>query len=114
MGLLTGLLTLPLAPARGVAWIADRLEETAERETADPAVLRARLAALNRALDEGEIDQERFELEEERLLDLLRAAHRARFPPTPHPHPREVTDERHEQSGPRHRGRRRVRPRPHP
>ncbi|NUV38641.1 gas vesicle protein GvpG, partial [Streptomyces sp. KAI-27] len=36
MGLLTGLLTLPLAPARGVAWIADRLEETAERETADP------------------------------------------------------------------------------
>lgn len=37
----------------------------------DPAVLRARLAALHRAYDEGEIDDERFEAAEERLLDLL-------------------------------------------
>ncbi|QPA01459.1 gas vesicle protein [Streptomyces violascens] len=87
MGLLTGLLTLPLAPARGVAWIADRLEETAERETADPAVLRARLAALNRALDEGEIDQERFELEEERLLDLLEGSPSGTVPTHPAPPP---------------------------
>ncbi|MFD4990172.1 gas vesicle protein GvpG [Streptomyces sp. NPDC058374] len=87
MGLITGLLTLPLAPVRGVAWIADRLEETAERETSDPAVLRAQLAALNRALDEGEIDQERFEREEDRLLDLLEGRPPGTGPAHPVPPP---------------------------
>ena len=37
MGLLTGLLTLPLAPVRGTVWIAERLLEEAERELSDPA-----------------------------------------------------------------------------
>ena len=34
MGLLTGLLTLPLAPVRGVAMVAEVLQEEAERELA--------------------------------------------------------------------------------
>lgn len=71
MGLLKGLLLLPLAPVRGVSWITTVLQDAAEAEMYDPAVLRARLAALHRAFDEGEIDAERFEAEEERLLDLL-------------------------------------------
>lgn len=71
MGLLSGVLLLPLAPVRGVVWLADRLGDAAERETRDPDVLRARLRLLNQALEDGEIDQERFEFEEERLLDLL-------------------------------------------
>ncbi|GAA2533556.1 hypothetical protein GCM10010295_15090 [Streptomyces intermedius] len=50
-------------------------------------MLRARLAALNRALDEGEIDQERFELEEERLLDLLEGRPPGTVPTHPAPPP---------------------------
>ena len=30
MGLIMGLLTLPLAPVRGTVWIAERLEEQAQ------------------------------------------------------------------------------------
>lgn len=71
MGLLKGLLLLPLAPVQGVSWVADVILDAAERELYDPAVIHARLAVLNRAFDEGEIDVERFESEEERLLDLL-------------------------------------------
>ncbi|MFD8590044.1 gas vesicle protein GvpG [Streptomyces sp. NPDC059637] len=71
MGLLTGILLLPLAPVRGVAWLAERVNDAAEHELYDPSVLRARLAALNEALDNGEIGTEEFEREEERLLDLL-------------------------------------------
>ncbi|MFF2650740.1 gas vesicle protein GvpG [Streptomyces sp. NPDC058045] len=71
MGLISGTLLLPLAPVQGVVWIADRLTDAAEAELYDPAVVRARLAALNRALDDGEIGSEQFEREEERLLDLL-------------------------------------------
>lgn len=71
MGLISGLLLLPLAPVQGVCWVADVVLDAAEREAYDPAVVRAQLAALNRALDEGEIDVERFERAEEQLLDLL-------------------------------------------
>ncbi|MCD0485931.1 gas vesicle protein GvpG [Streptacidiphilus sp. ASG 303] len=71
MGLLTGILCLPLAPVRGVVWVADRAVEAAACEVRDPTVLRARLAALNQALEDGEIGMEEFEKEEDRLLDLL-------------------------------------------
>ncbi|MGW4438339.1 gas vesicle protein GvpG [Streptomyces sp. NPDC004596] len=73
MGLLTALLTAPLAPVRGVVWVADQLAEAADREVNDPAAVRARLAVLNRALEDGEIDLADFEREEDRLLDLLEA-----------------------------------------
>ncbi|MFB8353034.1 gas vesicle protein GvpG [Streptomyces niveus] len=71
MGLLSGVLLLPLAPVRGVVWISDRLIDAAEAELYDPAVIRVQLCELNRALDDGEIDLARFEREEERLLDIL-------------------------------------------
>ena len=71
MGLLSGVLLLPLAPVRGVIWISDRLIDAAEAELTDPGVIRARLTALNRALEDGEIDLPQFEREEEHLLDLL-------------------------------------------
>lgn len=71
MGLISGLLLLPLAPVRGVGWVADRLIEAAEDEMYAPDAVRARLAALNEALDEGDIDLDHFEREEEKLLDLL-------------------------------------------
>ncbi|MEU8649832.1 gas vesicle protein GvpG [Streptomyces sp. NPDC048737] len=71
MGLVSGLLLLPLAPVRGTLWVADHLLQEAERQTRDPRVVQARLAALNRALEEGAIDEAAFEKEEERLLRLL-------------------------------------------
>ncbi|WP_432010492.1 gas vesicle protein GvpG [Streptomyces cucumeris] len=71
MGLLTEVALLPLAPVRGVVWIAGQLRDAAERQINDPAVVRARLAALNEALEDGEIGPEEFEREEDRLLDLL-------------------------------------------
>ncbi|MEU8675530.1 gas vesicle protein GvpG [Streptomyces sp. NPDC048560] len=74
MGLITGLLTLPLAPVRGVVWVAEKVHEAAERELHDPGVIRAQLAALNRELEDGHIELEEFEREEERLLDRLHAA----------------------------------------
>ncbi|MFE0962597.1 gas vesicle protein GvpG [Streptomyces fungicidicus] len=73
MGLLAALLTAPLAPVRGVVWVADQLAEAADREVNAPVAVRARLTALNRALEDGEIDLVRFEREEDRLLDLLEA-----------------------------------------
>ncbi|MEW2435892.1 gas vesicle protein GvpG [Streptomyces caniferus] len=71
MGLISGVLMLPLAPVRGVVWVADQLAQAADRELHDPSVIRARLAALNHEFESGHLAQEAFEHEEEQLLDLL-------------------------------------------
>ncbi|MER5496155.1 MULTISPECIES: gas vesicle protein GvpG [unclassified Streptomyces] len=71
MGLLTQLATLPLAPVRGVAWVMERVVEAAENKYYDPAPVEQELAALERALVAGEIDEETFGRREDELLDRL-------------------------------------------
>ncbi|MFH8515624.1 gas vesicle protein GvpG [Streptomyces gelaticus] len=71
MGLLTQLATLPLAPVRGVAWVMERVVEAAENKYYDPAPVERELAALERALVAGEIDEETFDRREDELLDRL-------------------------------------------
>jgi len=71
MGLISGLVTLPLAPVRGVAWIADKVAEEAERELYDEANVMAQLAALDAAHDAGEIGDERYETYADELLERL-------------------------------------------
>ncbi|MEU9991442.1 gas vesicle protein GvpG [Streptomyces sp. NPDC007971] len=71
MGLLNQILTFPLAPVRGVSWVVDRVVEAAEREYYDPEPVERELAALERALLDGRIDQKTFEEHEELLLDRL-------------------------------------------
>ncbi|MFE7706961.1 gas vesicle protein GvpG [Streptomyces sp. NPDC057486] len=71
MGILSAAALLPPAPVRDVVWISERFVDAADKVLHDPAVIRAQLRALNRAFDSGEIDEEQFDREEERLLDLL-------------------------------------------
>lgn len=71
MGLITQVLTLPLAPVRGVGWVLDQVVQTAEEEYYDPAPVRAELRELERALIEGRIDEEEFDRREDELLDRL-------------------------------------------
>ncbi|WP_371483568.1 gas vesicle protein GvpG [Kitasatospora sp. NBC_00315] len=71
MGLLTQILTLPLAPVRGTVWVLERVVETAEQEYYDPAPVERELAALERALLAGQIDEETFDRREDELLDRL-------------------------------------------
>jgi uncharacterized membrane protein len=73
MGLITGLLTLPLAPMRGVVWVGEQLQAEAERELDEPSRLRRRLAGLQAAFDRGELDEDEFERREDELLDALEA-----------------------------------------
>ncbi|TQK42647.1 gas vesicle protein GvpG [Streptomyces sp. SLBN-118] len=77
MGLLSGLLTWPLAPVRGVVWIAERVEDVAERELSDPDVIRQRLEEVDIARDAGEITDEEAAQQEAELVRRLMAS---RFP----------------------------------
>ncbi len=71
MGLLTGILTLPLAPVRGVAWVAEKVAEQAELELYDENRIMAELAELERAKDAGELDEEQFNRYVDELLERL-------------------------------------------
>ncbi|MFF9402211.1 MULTISPECIES: gas vesicle protein GvpG [unclassified Streptomyces] len=71
MGLLTQLVTLPLAPVRGAAWVIERVVEAAENEYYDPGPVERELAALECRLLSGEIDEETFDRREDELLDRL-------------------------------------------
>jgi len=69
MGLLTGLITLPLAPARGVVWVAEQVKDQAERELTSREAVSDRLAEVERARLAGEITSEQSAALEEQILD---------------------------------------------
>jgi hypothetical protein len=74
VGLLTGLITLPLAPVRGVAWLAEQVLDQVTQEQYDPADVYQQLAELDEARQEGEISAEECAAAEDALVArLLRA-----------------------------------------
>ena len=77
MGILSTLLTLPLAPVRGTVWIAEQLAAEAERQLRDETSIRRELAELEAQYELGEIDEEEYVAREEELLDRLELARAA-------------------------------------
>jgi hypothetical protein len=71
MGLVTGLLTLPLAPVRGTVWIAEQLATEAERELREQRSVRRRLAEAERQFELGALTVEEYEAIEDELLEQL-------------------------------------------
>jgi hypothetical protein len=71
VGLFTGLLTLPLAPARGVVWVLEQVVEEAERQLYDEQSIRRELLELELEFDDGKLDAGEREARERELLDRL-------------------------------------------
>ncbi|MER5387715.1 gas vesicle protein GvpG [Saccharopolyspora sp. NPDC002686] len=79
MGLITGLLTLPLAPVRGVVWAAEQVKQQAEQQYYDPALIQRQIADVDDAYAAGELsDSERDRLHDELLSRLFEANRRRR------------------------------------
>lgn len=74
MGLFTGLLTLPLAPVRGVAWVAQQVADEAERQMYDEDRIRAELLQVELDAEDGKLDPEEQQRIEEELFERLAAA----------------------------------------
>ena len=71
MGLITGLLTLPLAPVRGTVWIAERILEQAEAELDDEGAIVTQLMEIDAAREAGEISEQEAAEAEDMLLERL-------------------------------------------
>jgi hypothetical protein len=73
MGLITGLLTLPLAPVRGTVWIAEKIQEQAELEATDETAIRAALVDIDQARESGQYDEAELDAAEDDLIEQLMA-----------------------------------------
>jgi hypothetical protein len=71
VGLLTGLLTLPAAPLRGVIAVANQVKEQAESEYYDPARIRVELDEVARLRDRGELTDDEAVAWEDALIERL-------------------------------------------
>ena len=71
MGLITGLLTLPLAPVRGTAWLAERIQEQANAELYDDTAIRTGLMELAAAREAGSMEEEEIAAAEDALIERL-------------------------------------------
>jgi hypothetical protein len=78
MGILTGILTLPLAPVRGTVWVAEQVLEEAERQYYDPAVIRRQLEDVEDLRSSGQITDEEAEEMEDALVERLMESRRRR------------------------------------
>jgi gas vesicle protein GvpG len=74
VGLISGLLTLPLAPVRGTIWLAEQLAETADNELYDEKRILRELMDLEMQEAEGAIDAGERLMREDDLLERLSIA----------------------------------------
>jgi hypothetical protein len=74
VGLLTGLILLPLTPVRGVAWLAEQVLDQATQEEYDPAETYKQLADLDEARQAGVISAEECTAAEDALVARLMRA----------------------------------------
>jgi hypothetical protein len=78
MGFFTGLLTLPLAPVRGVTWIVEQVADEVDRQLYDEGSIRRELLQLELEYEDGNIDEAERLMREEELFDRLTIAQQRR------------------------------------
>ena len=74
MGLITGVLTLPLAPVRGLAWVAGQLQDEAENQLYNEDRIRAELLQLEMDSEDGLVDETERAGREDELFERLAIA----------------------------------------
>jgi hypothetical protein len=74
MGLISHLLTLPLAPLRGTIAVAEQIRQQAEDEFYNAVLIRRQLADIGRQREAGELSDEEATMWEDELVERLMAA----------------------------------------
>lgn len=70
-GIISSILTLPLAPVRALTAVAKVLQREAEKELYGPAAVRRQLEELDEALATGAISDDEHERAQQAVLDRL-------------------------------------------
>lgn len=78
MGLFTTLVTLPLAPVRGAAWVAQQVADEADRQLYDEGHIRRELLQLELDHEDGVVGDEERAAMEDGLLERLAVSQQRR------------------------------------
>jgi hypothetical protein len=71
LGLISGILKLPLAPVLGTVWIGERILEQAEAEYYDEGAILAQLREIAELREAGEINEEEAAHAEDALVERV-------------------------------------------
>ncbi|MEA2310474.1 MAG: hypothetical protein QOE28_442 [Solirubrobacteraceae bacterium] len=71
MGLISALITLPLAPVRGTVWVAEQVLEQAERTYYDEGAIQTQLLEIEAAREAGTMSEEEAAAAEDVLVERL-------------------------------------------
>ena len=80
MGLISGIFTAPLAPIKGVVWVAEQVHDQAMSELYDPESIQRSLDQVQLDREMGVIDDEEADRREDELLERLIEAKRGGNP----------------------------------
>lgn len=80
MGLISAILTAPLAPVKGVVWVAEQIHDQAMRELYDPEAIQLALDQVQLDRELGRIDEDEADRREDELLERLIEANRGDYP----------------------------------
>ena len=71
MGLISGLLKLPLSPVLGTVWVAEQIQAQAEAEYYDEGAIQEQLRAVDEALRTGAMGDAEADAAEDALIERL-------------------------------------------
>ncbi|WP_280412702.1 gas vesicle protein GvpG [Nocardia asiatica] len=71
MGLLSTILTLPVAPVRGVIWLGELIQDQVEQKMHDPANMRRELEEIDAAAAAGQLSEEERKQAQQAVLDRM-------------------------------------------
>ncbi|WP_040781632.1 gas vesicle protein GvpG [Nocardia pneumoniae] len=71
MGLLSSILTLPIAPVRGVIWLAEVIQDQVEQQMRDPATMRRELEEIDKAAAAGHLSEEERKQAQQAVIDRM-------------------------------------------
>ena len=80
MGLISAIVLLPVAPVRGVFWVADKITEEANRRYYGEGAIVSELRRVDEARRSGELTEEEAAAREEQLLQRRLGGARAPQP----------------------------------
>ncbi|MEU2043363.1 MULTISPECIES: gas vesicle protein GvpG [Nocardia] len=70
-GVVSSILSLPVAPVRGVIWLGELIQDQVDQKMHDPALMRRELEEIDAAAAAGQLSEEERKQAQQAVLDRM-------------------------------------------
>ncbi|MBF6469639.1 gas vesicle protein GvpG [Nocardia beijingensis] len=70
-GLVSSILSLPVAPVRGVIWLGELIQDQVDQKMHDPVLMRRQLEQIEQAAAAGQLTEEERKQAQQAVLDRM-------------------------------------------